>query len=341
LEDGRFIKIEVATNRVVTRGSLLEVKEARALFPESFRETGIGVHCYDRNTGRLYVTAPQNAFLSWDKHGRGTVRYRVVIFELPTFRLMGNIELTEPVYIGPNILLTPDGDRLLVSYEVVSDDDKHWVFVKEEFNTKSLERIESKREAVSRTPYNPIAVAKARFSDKAYFAPDGETIYDEEYAIKGELVTLRPKRQLPAKVEQFVKEHPNFFRHGPMWLDESGRRILLWEMDYRERVRKHFDGSTGKTTEEKYTIEYATGRFAIYDALAEKRLREWRVQELEGDTPKLISIAPDGRLMYFSKWVDEQYGELYAVDLTKEAPPVRLPLFGLDAYHVQCFFADR
>jgi hypothetical protein len=332
---GKFIKVELATNRVVAHGALMEVEGLKGVLPTWRGECNTCRVRYDPNLNRLYILASVDG-----QHSYETMTLRVLAVELPRFKLVGKVDISKAKPGEVGMLVTPDGNRLLVGYEAPSQGE-NWVFVRETYDTRSFKRMDSKRQAVPRDPYDPIAVAKARFSDKAYFAPDGETIYDEEYAIKGELVAPRPKRSLPAEVERFVKENPNFSRYSPIWLDESGRRILVWEMEYRERIRKHFDGSTGKTTEEKYSTEYATGRFAIYDALAGKKLRELRIKELEGDTPKLISITPDGRLMYFSKWVDEQYGELYAVDLMKEVPPVQLQLFGLDSYHAQCFFADR
>jgi len=331
---GEFAKVEVATNRVVARGSLLEVKEAHHLFPEFFRETGIGVDCYDRNTGRLYVVGPEEAFLSRDQDGRGTVRYRVIIFELSTLRLIGHVRLAEPVYIGPNLLLTPDGSRLLISYEVVSDDDKHWVFVKEVFDTKSLERVELKRERVAREPYDPEALAKAHFSAKARFAADGKTIIDEappkavgrvlmegEYEIADGKVQARLLPPWPDEVGKYLKEHPGFQPHR---LDEAGRRYLLWEL----KQNQDFAG--------KYRHRYSTGRFALYDGLAAKKVREFSVKELEGDFPNIVAISPDGDVMYFAVGNDK----LYAVNF-RDMTPVRIELSGMSALHVQCLFADR
>jgi hypothetical protein len=306
---------------VVAHGSLLDVKEARQLFPEGFRETSISVCCYDRNTGRLYVIAPEGAFLSWDKYGRGTIRTRVVVFELPTLRLIGSVALAEPVYQGPNLLLTPDSQRLLVSYEVVPDEGKHWVFMKEVFDTKGLERVVLKREQVAREPFDPQALAKARFSEKARFAADGKTILDEEYEIVNGQVRHREWPPASEELLVYLKEHPKFHLER---LDEAGRRILMWELICEE----NFAG--------RYRTRYATGRFALYDALAVKKLREFSVKELEGDYPKIVAISPNSQMMYFAVGNDR----LYAVKLT-DMTPVGITLSGLSAQDVQCVFADR
>jgi len=319
---GEFVKVEVATNRVVARGSLLEVEEARHLFPPFFRETGIGVCCYDRNMGWLYVLAPKEAFLSWDKKGNATARYRVVIFELPAFRLIGSAELAEPVYKGPNLLLTPDGKRLLVSYKVVSDDEAYWVFIREIYETRGLKRIQLKRIRVEQEPFDPKALARARFTRKARFAADGETIIDGFYEIVGDEVFPHRPAPWPEEVSKYKQTHPDFF---VVRLDEGGRRLLLWELKQNQKVKG------------RYYQRYATGRFALYEALARPRLREYRLAELEGSLPRVVAVTPGGEKVYFAVGKEK----LYAIEVAKGMKADRIDLGGLSALHVTCVFADR
>jgi|GEM_PF-4136996 len=142
---GDYLKVEVATDQV-PRGSLLKLEEIRSLLPERFRETSIGIGCCDRNTGWLYVLSPESAFISWDRTGHGTIRYRLVVLALPEFRLVGHTELAEPIDKGPNLLLTPDRKQLWVSYQVVSEEEAYWVFVREIFQTRGLKRVALRRE---------------------------------------------------------------------------------------------------------------------------------------------------------------------------------------------------
>ncbi|RMD63664.1 hypothetical protein D6833_05385 [Candidatus Parcubacteria bacterium] len=315
---GKFVKVEVATNRVVARGSLLEIEGARHLFPEF--EPNISVWGYDRHTGWVYVTAPIEDLAS--KKSDPVLRYRVVVLTLPEFQLVGHAELAEPVYQGPNLLLTPDGKRLLVSYEVVSDDDAYWVFVREIYDTRGLRRIELKRARVAREPYDPEAVARARFTRKARFAADGETIIDGRYEIVGDRVFPHRPAPWPEEVSKYRQAHPDFF---VVRLDKGGRRLLLWELKQNQKVKG------------RYYQRYATGRFALYEALATPRLREYRLAELEGGFPRVVAVTPGGDKVYFAVGKEK----LYVIEVTKGMKVNQIDLGGLSALHVTCVFADR
>ncbi|RMG46481.1 MAG: hypothetical protein D6723_16985 [Acidobacteria bacterium] len=332
---GKFIKVEISTSQVVAHGSLMEIKGVREFLPNWRGKCETCRVRYDPKLHRLYVLT----YLDFHPLSE-TMALRILALEFPSFRLIGKVDIGKVKIGDVGFLITPDGRHLLISYEIPSQG-QSWTFVKETYNTRNLERVELKQEVIPRIPYDPVALARARFSHKAYFAPDGTTIYDGEYAIQGERVTRRSKPRLPAEVERFVKENPDFSRHPPVWLGENGHRMLLWETKSRQRTRKLLDESMGKSKEEKYTIEYATGRLALYDTLVGKKVRLWRVEELEGDAPQLIAVTPNGQLVYFAKSVDERHAELYAVDLTMKGRPVRLPLFGLDIYNTSCFFADQ
>jgi hypothetical protein len=104
-------------------------------------------------------------------------------------------------------------------------------------------------------------------------------------------------------------------------LDEAGRRVLLWE------VQKGGDQSTG--------------RFALYDALATKKVREFYLKELEGHYPKVVATRPDGQAVYFAVEKESGKEELYAVDVSKDMTATRIELLRIAPLNAHYVFADR
>jgi hypothetical protein len=249
-------------------------------------------------------------------------RFWVLVLELPTFKLIGRMDLMEGDF-SPNMLLTPDGERLLMSYKVTSYEpgSKNFIFFREVYDTQRFKRLDQKRYEVPREPYDPKALAKARFSNKARFAADGKTIVDEGYEVIDSQVRVYQSAPLPKEVLEYLKTHPHFSIEE---LDEVGRRILLPE---RKPDQQH----------PGYHEDYYTGRVALYDALPRPNIREFYLEALAGQYPKIFGIWPDGRGFFFAKGSEE----LYAVKVDNDIKPIRLPLHGLQPRLSECIFADR
>lgn len=313
---GKYIKVALATHRVVARGSLEEIEELRSVMPEGREATPAALVRYDPTYNRLYVLAVQGP---GHDIGQPTKRW-VLVLKLPTFELVRRIDLVEGD-VSPSMLLTPDGERLLVSYEVndpkAKNNAENFVFLREVYDTKSFQRVEQQRYEVPREPYDPKAIARVHFSNEARFAADGQTIIDGLYEIVNGQVYRRQPPSLPKEVRQYLKRtegRPYFLIKR---LDRIGRRLLLWEVQ---------DGG-----------RQATGRFMLYDELAHPRLQEFYVKELEGRYPKIIAIWPDGRGFFFAKGDKE----LYVVKVANGLRAIRLETGDLQPSLCECIFTDR
>jgi hypothetical protein len=341
---GAFWKVEAYSNQVIAHGKLQELDELKKLMPPEVRD-GVLVNGlqYDPNLHRVYLVIQKKI---WWVTQQETELFQIFVLELPTFRLVTTFP-QKPLDFVPRFLITPDGEKLLMSRgSVKGEASKTHIFTLETYDARSFKLLSKKSREVpeeelgNKTVGDYIKAAQgAYFSENARFGPDGETIYDEGYQIVGDRVVNQVQRPLPAEVERFNTAHPCV--SGSCFLlqrvDEEGGRMLFWERAYQERVRPIYDGSTGKSWEEQYRVLYATGRFALYDALASPKLREFKFKELEGDDPKVIGFTPDGQVMYWAKGTKE----LYAVNLTGDPKPVRIEVFGLYAQSAWCVFADR
>jgi hypothetical protein len=311
-ESGHYLKVNLTSTQVVRHGWFGETRELQPVMPEGREASFASQVPYDPNRHRIYVLAIEPVL------GQPTKRW-VVVLELPTFKLIGRMDLMNGDIV-PRMLLTPDGERLLVSYEATTYESgsRDFVFFREVYDTRTFKRLEQKRYEVPREPSDPKAMAKARFSKEARFAADGKTIIDGEYEILDDQVTPHHQSvRLPKEVDDLlkrVKGRPYF-----TWerLDEAGQRVLLWEkQDGRDR---------------------ATGRVVLYDALAQPKTREFYLKELAVEDPKIFGIWPNGRGFFFAKGREE----LYAVKVDKDVKPIRLELHGLQPYLSECIFADR
>jgi|GEM_PF-6713683 len=342
-QSGNFLKIKVSNNKVIAHGRLREIDGLGKLLPSDVRD-GVLVNAlrYDPHLDRIYLVIQKTR---WVTH-QGKARFQIFVLELPTFRLVATFP-QEPFDFVPRFLITPDGSKLLLSYSESRDEvPKKHVFILETYDTRSFQLLSRKSREVleeklgHRTTADYIKAAQGLyFSENAHFGPDGETIYDEGYQIIGDQAIKQVPPILPPEIEKFSAQHP-CWPHSCFllrWIDERRRRILLWELVYQERTRPIYDGSTGRSWEERYRVPYATGRFALYDALARPRLSEFQIKALEGENPRLISFTPDGRVMYWAKGNKE----LYAVTLTPNPRPVRIEIHGLRAHDAWCIFADR
>jgi hypothetical protein len=272
--------------------------------------------------------------------------------ELPDFKLVRRMDLDQFMVYGIHTLLTPDGKRLFISYDLSHTDEKNFVFVREVYDTQSFKLLETKKAVVPRDQYTPEAGLGIRFSDKAWISEDGETIYDipygsisarppafggSEYIITSRSITERRRPDWPTSVEDFRAKNPDF---DVSWSSRSPARVVLIKTTDREYTYWERDRETGdlRPTQSKTTTKYTNGHLAYYDETTGGRVRELQIQQLAGFMPYVPAVIPDGRIAYFAKMTEKSQSELYAVDLSHEKA-VKIEFFGKTPG--RCIFADR
>src|SRR5438045_1540714 len=113
--------------------------------------------------------------------------YRIVVLQLPLMEVEATLDLPPQPGGPPSILLTPDGSRLLVNLSnTIAEDAGHSRIVStiDIYETRTLRKLTTMRETVDEKDYSTARVPlNTAFSDSAYFAADGNTIYDQREKI--------------------------------------------------------------------------------------------------------------------------------------------------------------
>lgn len=109
---GRFLKIRLENSHLV---GVVQLDDVLSL-TQSIRPDSCLV-CqarYVAQTHRAFVLVAREARLSADS----TRHYDIAVFEIPSFKEIGRIHLSEPLAASPSLVLSPDGKSMLVSYQV-------------------------------------------------------------------------------------------------------------------------------------------------------------------------------------------------------------------------------
>jgi hypothetical protein len=172
---GDYERIALATGEEVAHGQI----PAAAGVVEPLQQSGFDgcIFCearYDRNLGLLYAVIAKEARIS----DEGTKHFAIVALALPqmTTSASKSSGVAEPV-----VLLTPDGRRLLASYQLNSTDDKakKMSFALSIYRAPTLKLLRTIHQTTTPAAYLAGAGVKAKLSEQAYFGPDGKTIYDQ------------------------------------------------------------------------------------------------------------------------------------------------------------------
>ncbi len=180
---GEFVKIDLETLEVAARWALPLVEGLASISPPYTPPGANQATAYwtlsavrpDPDGRSLWVVLPTAAPLP-------STRHKIAVLELPSFRLLRQLD-GPPVPTGepPNILLSPDGRRLLV---------EHWIpeghegrsepeIVLTSFDAQTLDETASYRE----TPGLSSSDLDLYFTRNAYFGPEGR-IYDGFHRIE-------------------------------------------------------------------------------------------------------------------------------------------------------------
>jgi len=313
---GKFIKVGQKNHQVVAHGSLSENERLRGLLPEFIRHELLYQVLYESGSRRLYLIALKDV-----PSPNSLGRVQLLVLQLPTFELVGAIHEKDIVEIvGPTeIFLSQDTKRLLFVYQK-RQSEKRLVWVSELYDTATLEMLKSQKTEVQEEWYK-----LGRFSGNGYHGLDLTSIYEGEIQTGEQYArSFEPSRdfQLPLEVRRLVEKSPSTLSVVPF--NKGTKKVVLWERTMREVVHRY--KGKEQPIEEKQQREYSTGRFLVYDQL-----------RLAGDYPKVVTVSPEGRTLYFALGNDR----LYAIDLVSGKRPVQIETLGIDVMFAVCIFADR
>jgi len=347
-----YVKVEVATRKTVGKGSLYEKEDIRPLLPESIKWGSVSsVPKYDPNTHRLFYVATQPETYSDERW-----KERIIIVSLPDFRLIGKIDLDRFVTKSVNILPSPDGKTLFVAYDLSDPDRKDFLFVRETYDTATLKLLGTKEETIARSNWTLEAGRDVYFSEKARFSDDGKTIYDEltigsDYlsGLSGPMLAIsdgkvsRVPVSLPMEVTDFVAGNPEF---KILWCDVPHASAVLAKTE----IMSHRQGPANSSVrlvqglpvrvdaDSKRLSAYGDGQFAVYDGMADSKLKRVRIEGLAGFDPAIVAVEPDRDVAYFTKTNKDGHRELFLVGLAETKQPVQVQLFGIRPK--ACIFSD-
>ena len=247
---GEFLKVDLHGQSIVSSGTLVEAEGAAPLLPP-YSKGALTAHTawlprglqYDRNKGRLYGVFP--------KKDANEATELLIAFQLPTMEVVRAIDLPRTVAGTPRILVSPDGEKLFVSYRDTATEEKAssdiTVSVIDVYDAARFDKIQTIREITDTDDYLSARTRiHASFFTNAYFSSDGKTIYDNLDRIHlddsgnmtkeriNPLETLSDSQRL--KLVPFEKVDP---LSGKPWLkygtaDSAAGRVLLMVSD-RER----------------------------------------------------------------------------------------------------------
>lgn len=171
-----------------TRLSLYDDEKVRAVFPDSATwEVVSGAPQFDSANGRLYFVATQpdpepddttDKNLDPKREPDPAWREQILVAQLPDLTYIGRIPLEHNIYQSVNILLTPNGKQLLVSYDLSTQDEQNFSYIQETFDTTTFRQVgESKRIKIPRNEWRMESGRTVYFSENARYSQDGN-IYD-------------------------------------------------------------------------------------------------------------------------------------------------------------------
>ena len=171
---GDFEKIELGTKKEVDHGQV----PVAAKIVRPFQTSGFDgcIFCsvrYDKRYGRFYVVMAKHV----DDSGNGGDNFEVVSVAPPRMYTAMRADVSATT---PNILVSPDGSRVLASYQINFRDtpDGQLAFGLSIFNAPALKLLRADKESTTTEAFANGYVFKLLLSGQAYFGEDG-SIYDQ------------------------------------------------------------------------------------------------------------------------------------------------------------------
>jgi hypothetical protein len=325
----KFIKVDLGNQQVVDHGDLSRDKRVGDLLQVHTYGPLIREPLYNPTNGLLYLVAAAGTV-------RDEVEYvveteRILGFKLPGFELVdviGPVIRLERIRL-PTFLVSQGWDQLLYYYGEEEAERKP-VVVFEWYNADTLKLLKKQQLEL---PGDWLEWQREK--QWSYWNQNIAPLYAGEFKSGEQEPTWYSfTGSLPAEADRLVKQYPSSV-FNPTFVSS---KVVLWESRTRENIHRYLGKKDGKEQEieERIPVEYSTGRFVVFDQRG-KKLFELNDKELAGDYSKMRTVSPDGRTMYFAA----SHDRLYAIDLTKKKPPVRIEAHGIDVRYATYFFADR
>ena len=322
----------------------------------------------DTANKRLYFAAPTTEpgdEPESDEDGSGRGPFAVWAVDLETMKLLRKLEV--PATPG-SIILTSDGKRLLVSYDMSP-------FTVDTFDTATFAKISSVKNA-------GVNQLDTYFMPGSYFLPDGKFIISggvgADFRIRVTAGRFRqeavdPRAQLAAaekqKLSEFAKTEPDgqkllvctpvSSRNGKTLvfvLNDAMTKTGFWTVDMvtgsasSATITDHYAAAQLIGSGEEFAafegqasqapggaFEFArSGRVVIYDSATGKRLREFNKPELAG-AGAVLCLSPDGWQAAYAQGrkmsiLDFRSGDLKPLGTVTDRPE--------PAYSGACGFTD-
>ena len=370
LFDGaEFLKIDLSKGEVIQKASLFANEEFSTLLPASIKWGSVKAPEFDPVNKRLYYVATQPETNSDEKW-----KERILIVEFPAFKLVGQIDLRGYVTQSVNILLTPDGKRLLVSYDYSADSDDAFVYKQEVYDTATFKLVgQPQSSVVSRAEWSPEASRQTYFSAYARFSADGKTIRDTSLPDMGNRIApsfcdlviregkvTREPFSLPEEVKGFVGYHDYRTRLASC---EPGSALLvakLWRKhpghgasspneeplaSAKERVSDPVQQpistietrSRSVVTKGKSSSFIAKGKTPEFALYTTKSFRPFSVYDPSHFDPTIITMAVKGKEAYFVNAEAGGSRAFYIVNLEYGKQIARIDLAGFDPQSIVLF----
>ena len=191
--NGSFVKLVDADGRLAAYWNLSRTDGSSALLPVCHEGSYAGSGCdlildslQTTEAGRLYGVLPTKAA----PNEAGNREYQVVVFQLPDLRIVGSIPVPGIQLVSPSLLLTPDGQRVFVSYQDRGAENKTTepaiVSVLDIYDAATLKKLSSMRDSVAtqtkRVPGGTLVHTvdlPLALLPHSYFSPDASVIFNE------------------------------------------------------------------------------------------------------------------------------------------------------------------
>src|SRR6266571_5027021 len=185
---GEFLKIELDSLQIDAHWMLPRITGLAELMPAYLprgSHSALGYWLphnvrYDTVHRLLYGVFPKTAEDLEDN-------YRVVALQLSLMEVDATLDLPSQPGGPPAVLLTPDRSKLLVNLSnTIAEDAGHSRIVStiDIYEARTLRKLKTMQETVDEKDYLTAKVPlNTAFSDSAYFAADGNTIYDQREKI--------------------------------------------------------------------------------------------------------------------------------------------------------------
>jgi len=243
-EYAQFMKIDFKENAVAGYWSLADIRQSEKIFPNCAADSNPPCAVvfpetmrYDPRRHRLYGAFPLS---EWGTTKR--TRFRILALQLPDFAVVGEIPIPQPQDTPPVVLLTPDGNQVLVGYSdhaAEANAPKPMVaVVLDSYNADGFTKMWSRKEAAPRESLQLLkSVLNSSFTSKAYFSSNGGFIFDglERISVVGQTfaksyakpldgLSTADRKRLSPFADNPAAEKP-FFNYG-VGESAAGRTIV-------------------------------------------------------------------------------------------------------------------